>query len=318
MPNDTIVGLTGGGYDAEPNGSRDQPLTTGSTPPQSSGPTLGWQDGLLQADDTQLVATIGEHQVVTLFSQIAAVYLDVSQLGPSIAVQTQSERTSYVGCDSVNAVRQFAAFLQSAGIVVHDRISLTGAAGARCSPAQNIAAALPDLPFILAGAGGTQIRTGSSCRVMFEPTSVTISGGGTQDRIAYASIVDLQMTGSTVTKNLGVFGGGFGVVGAAEGMLAAGVINALTTRRKRYAVLRIVTATSEYVLSTTERDGSQLAPALIPVQVRIRAARSQRLPSATPQAASVADEIRKLASLRSEGLLTDEEFAQAKARLLSS
>jgi hypothetical protein len=36
----------------------------------------------------------------------------------------------------------------------------------------------------------------------------------------------------------------------------------------------------------------------------------------TPAAASVADEIRKLAELRSEGLLTEQEFAAQKARLL--
>ena len=38
--------------------------------------------------------------------------------------------------------------------------------------------------------------------------------------------------------------------------------------------------------------------------------------ASTPAAQSVADEIRKLAALRSEGVLTEEEFAAAKERLI--
>jgi hypothetical protein len=40
-------------------------------------------------------------------------------------------------------------------------------------------------------------------------------------------------------------------------------------------------------------------------------------PSPTPQPVSVADELAKLAELRDEGILTDEEFADQKARWLA-
>lgn len=39
-------------------------------------------------------------------------------------------------------------------------------------------------------------------------------------------------------------------------------------------------------------------------------------PHATPEAVSLADELRKLADLRRDGLLTDEEFQEQKAALL--
>jgi hypothetical protein len=46
--------------------------------------------------------------------------------------------------------------------------------------------------------------------------------------------------------------------------------------------------------------------------------RPQGVPTAQPALPSVADEINKLAGLKAQGLLTDEEFAAAKTRLLSS
>ncbi|HEX8976678.1 MAG TPA: SHOCT domain-containing protein, partial [Solirubrobacteraceae bacterium] len=48
---------------------------------------------------------------------------------------------------------------------------------------------------------------------------------------------------------------------------------------------------------------------------------SDERPLLAPQkglSVSVADELRKLSELRSEGILTDEEFATQKARLLST
>lgn len=47
-------------------------------------------------------------------------------------------------------------------------------------------------------------------------------------------------------------------------------------------------------------------------------ARSADPPAAAPSSALVADELRKLADLRSEGILSDEEFNAQKQRLLAS
>jgi Short C-terminal domain len=173
--------------------------------------------------------------------------------------------------------------------------------------------------FTLAAAGGTRIPVGTPCWIEFMSDAVILQGPTARDHVRYDTIQDLQVSGSTVKSNARLFGGGFGVIGAAEGILAATVINTLTQRTKRYAVIRIVTRSAEYVFSSGTRDGSALALALTSVQVQIRKAQpaAQAVPSAPqPSLGSVADELRKLASLRDEGILTQEEFAAAKAKLL--
>lgn len=172
--------------------------------------------------------------------------------------------------------------------------------------------------FILAAAGGTHIPIGSPCWIEFLSDKVMIDGSGIREYVPYNTILALQVSGSTVRTNLGVLGGGFGVIGAAEGMLAAAVINTLTTRTRQYAVLRVTTRSLEYVFSSDARDGSALALRLTPVQVEIRQAQpaDQAGTAPPPSESGVADELRKLARLRDEGILTDEEFAGAKAKLL--
>ena len=50
----------------------------------------------------------------------------------------------------------------------------------------------------------------------------------------------------------GAIGGGFGLVGAVEGMLVAGVVNALTTRTQIDTYIRLTGATSQAILHTAE------------------------------------------------------------------
>jgi hypothetical protein len=173
--------------------------------------------------------------------------------------------------------------------------------------------------FTLAAAGGTTIPVGSPCWIEFAPDAVLIDASDYQERVPYKTIQALQVTGSSVKANAGLWGGGFGVTGAVEGILAAGVINALTTRTKRYAVLRIVTGSSEFIFSSHTRDGAELGLMLTPVQVQIRKAHGARKlqnQSQNAVATSIADELRKLADLRDDGILTEDEFSVAKARLL--
>jgi len=171
--------------------------------------------------------------------------------------------------------------------------------------------------FILAAAGGTRIPIGSPCWIKFHSDKVMIDGSAIREYVPYNSILALQVSGSTVRSNLGVLGGGFGVVGATEGMLAAAVINTLTTRTRQYAVLRLTTGSSEYVFSSDARDGSALGLTLTPVQVEIRQAQqaNQAGTAPPPSESSVGDELRKLAHLRDEGVLTDEEFAGGEGQI---
>jgi predicted RNA-binding Zn-ribbon protein involved in translation (DUF1610 family) len=174
--------------------------------------------------------------------------------------------------------------------------------------------------FSLAGAGGTAIPLGSECDVMFAADVIRIlSTGGHVDNVPYREVHAVEVTGSTTRSSAGVFGGGFGVAGAAEGMLVASVINSLSARRTVYTVLRVAAAAAEYVFVSYKFDSSALQTFLTPVQVRIRNAQTGQQSLAPPPSSSftsVADELAKLAQLRDSGVLADSEFAAAKARLL--
>jgi hypothetical protein len=82
---------------------------------------------------------------------------------------------------------------------------------------------------------------------------------------------------------------------------------------------------STYNITANSSEGKRLARLLDRVGVHV-AAMLEADPSggleppreATAGAVSVADELAKLGQLRAEGLLSDEEFAAAKARLLGS
>jgi len=175
---------------------------------------------------------------------------------------------------------------------------------------------------VLAASGGSRIRSGSSCTIYFEVDGITITPamGQEPERLSYAEVVALQITGSTTRRNAGVIGGGFGLEGMAEGMMMAGVINMLSTRKEMYSVLRIATTSSEYVLVSHSVDHGVLNMMLTPVHPRIRTAQAKPAVSVNPAApsatTSVADELTKLAKLRDDGVLTLTEFEQEKARLL--
>ena len=77
---------------------------------------------------------------------------------------------------------------------------------------------------------------------------------------------------------------------------------------------------SEYVFVSYTHDSATVEMSLVPVHLRIRQATVAAIalgtpaPSVTP---SIADEITKLVNLRDSGVLTNDEFTAAKARVLS-
>jgi hypothetical protein len=179
--------------------------------------------------------------------------------------------------------------------------------------------------FVFAAGGGTGIPIGSKCLIDFVSDGARISAAsGIEEFIRYSEIHALQISGSNSRTNAGAFGGGFGVVGAAEGILAASVINSLTSTSSVYSVVRVAARASEYVFSSHTIDSASLNMMLTPVQLRIRQAQPPppdaqaalgHIPNAT---SSIADDLIKLAQLRDSGVLTDSEFAAAKARLLGN
>ena len=89
---------------------------------------------------------------------------------------------------------------------------------------------------LLAASGFSGIATGS-CTILFCSTGAALMIGNTENCIAipYSDMTALRVSGRgsfTTSSGGGWMGGGFGLTGALEGALMAGVLNALTTRTK--------------------------------------------------------------------------------------
>jgi Short C-terminal domain len=113
----------------------------------------------------------------------------------------------------------------------------------------------------------------------------------------------------------GFAGGGFGAVGALEGMAAAVVLNALTTRKTITTVIRVQAVTAELFLLSTQQTPEQVRMDMSHQLAAIRAARSPA--AGQPGPAAQVEQLTRLASMLESGLLTREEFDTLKARLLS-
>jgi hypothetical protein len=140
--------------------------------------------------------------------------------------------------------------------------------------------------------------------------------------VPYSEVEDVEIGGPGLVRSGGGFvGGGFGAVGALEGMAVAGVLNALTTRTSITTIIRVQAVNCELFLLHTKSAPEQLRIQLSRALGAIRAAKATAAQSTQAQSvptrpASAAEELTKLASLLQAGLLTREEFDQFKARLL--
>lgn len=129
-----------------------------------------------------------------------------------------------------------------------------------------------------------------------------------QININNISEIDINGPGTTVT-NAGISGGGFGLEGAATGMAAATVINLLTTNIKTKTYIYLKYNESEVIMLT---DGLEPQGARIMFSGAY-ASLSNNQKISSP---SLADEFKKLHSLLEQGILSNDEFAEAKNSLL--
>jgi hypothetical protein len=141
--------------------------------------------------------------------------------------------------------------------------------------------------------------------------------------VPYSDIEDVEIGGPGLVKSGGGFmGGGFGAVGALEGMAVAAVLNALTTQISIKTVVRIQASDCELFLLHTRATPEQLRINLSRPLAAIRAARAPSLPAEhkdrePARPSSPVEELTKLASMLDSGLLNREEFDRLKAKLLA-
>jgi hypothetical protein len=138
--------------------------------------------------------------------------------------------------------------------------------------------------------------------------------GKERQRFALADMVALEFSGPGAhTTGGGFIGGGFGLEGAATGMLAAGVLNALTTQHKVLTIVRMETATAQGFFSHEVHTPEALQIRLSAVLATIKHAARDAQAASTD---STMDRLERLATLNRDGALSEDEFRAAKARLL--
>jgi len=140
--------------------------------------------------------------------------------------------------------------------------------------------------------------------------------------LPYSEIEDVEIGGPGLVRSGGGFiGGGFGAVGALEGMAVASVLNALTTRTSITTIIRVQGRNCELFLlhrrSTPEQLRIEMSRALGAIRATRSAARQDdHSDKRTPGVSSPVEQLTKLADMLQAGLVTREEFDQLKAKLL--
>jgi hypothetical protein len=170
------------------------------------------------------------------------------------------------------------------------------------------------------GGHGLSPQPGESWRLFFRPEELLLRKPGSEDvHVAYQEIVALEIGGPGAQRSGGGFiGGGFGLTGAAEGMLIGAALNMLTTRTTVNTVICLQTGAAELFLHTEEATPDDLRMRLSALFTILRRKEEGRsLPGAQAGTADPIDRLAKLAELLEKGLITEEEFAKLKTEVLS-
>jgi hypothetical protein len=169
------------------------------------------------------------------------------------------------------------------------------------------------ITFTVLGGSGWPLMQGDECVLRRSDADLElVPSAGDILKIPRSQLICIEITGpGTVTSNANIVGGGFGLEGAAIGMLLAGAINAATTRKRTDTVLRLVTRSAEIFLHTSAIELALLRLKLSPEFVHVEALK-------LPGSFSVVSELNGLDDLRARGVLTADEFHVLKARMVSA
>jgi len=168
----------------------------------------------------------------------------------------------------------------------------------------------------LLAVSGVSAKVGVAYALVCTQEGIAFSQTDTDTSIFYRydEITGIEIGGpGRQTSGGGFIGGGFGAAGIVEGMLLAGVLNAMTTRTTTQTLVQIQTAESEMIFSHSTVTPQAMRLLLSPVFTFIRSAQQRSVAAAGPTGADIASRLTQLAALRSAGHLTDAECAAAKA-----
>lgn len=139
-------------------------------------------------------------------------------------------------------------------------------------------------------------------------------------QIEYVEALALRVDGpGAISRGGGFFGGGFGLAGAAEGMIIASVLNALTTRTTIQTIVEVQDRTRDFIFFSDKETPEQLRLRLRPVEARLRQladGRDRQQQSPSPSEVDPLERLERLGQLQRQGVLTDDEFEAAKREIL--
>ena len=166
------------------------------------------------------------------------------------------------------------------------------------------------------GGHGYPVQIGQTCDLVFLEEEIRLRRGETVTTIGLSEVMAIEIGGpGESTSGGGFIGGGFGVQGAAEGMLIASALNLLTTRSRIDTVVCLQTRTAELFLWNGAETPTDLRMRLSPVFSKLRQLANAPAPAIGD---SRIDQLTKLGSLLERGLIDDEEFQTLKSSILAS
>ena len=169
--------------------------------------------------------------------------------------------------------------------------------------------------FTLVGGSGFDLETGAICSVLTLPDAVDIRAEvleSASQRFPTPRLTGIDIAGGAITRGGGFIGGGFGVAGAAEGMLVASLLNSLTRRTTIDTGLAIASIDGELLLNHSVIPPDELRRRLSVLFTRFNAARHNQAGAAQPSAQDPVSQLERLAELHAKGLLTPDEFEAAR------
>jgi hypothetical protein len=166
---------------------------------------------------------------------------------------------------------------------------------------------------VYAGGHGAPLERGARYDVTFFERALSFSQRDAQVAyLSYEEIEGIDVSGPGAYRDGRRFvGGGFGLAGAAEGMLIAVALNALIGTTTIESILRVKGPRTELFVVTDAATPRQLTIELSPISALL--ARAERAAPAT----AFADELERLARLHEQGALTEGEFEAAKRKVIS-
>jgi hypothetical protein len=126
----------------------------------------------------------------------------------------------------------------------------------------------------------------------------------------YSDAIAIEFDGpGRITKGGGYIGGGLGLIGAAEGVAIATILNGITRKSEIRSIIRWESRSMEAFFFTDSATPGDLRIAFSPVRSRMNQ-------FGTVVNDDPLDRLERLVKLHREGSLTDQEFAEMKARII--